>query len=249
MKKVLMSFAAGFILVGASATSASAEDYQVEDGDTLSAIGQEYDVSVDNLKSWNDLDSDLIIVDQTLEIDGEDASGNEAEEAAPQADQNEQEEDQSADEQEDANAEETQQETNDAAGENDENETAEQEDEEAAAEQEEQNDPAGQESADEQAAAQGEESTEDEKGGDNDAEGETMTMAATDYTADCEGCPGTTADGTDLDGDEKVVAVDPDKIPLGSEVHVEGYGDAVAGDTGGAINGDKIDLHVSDEEE
>src|SRR5699024_8409142 len=105
MKKVLMSFAAGFILVGASATSASAEDYQVEDGDTLSAIGQEYDVSVDNLKSWNDLDSDLIIVDQTLEIDGEDALGNEAEEAAPQADQAdqaEQEEDQSADEQEDA---------------------------------------------------------------------------------------------------------------------------------------------------
>lgn len=39
-----------------------------------------------------------------------------------------------------------------------------------------------------------------------------------------------------------VVAVDPSVIKLGSRVHVEGYGDAVAGDTGGAIHGNRIDL-------
>ena len=40
----------------------------------------------------------------------------------------------------------------------------------------------------------------------------------------------------------KVIAVDPNVIPLGSKVWVEGYGYAVAGDTGGAIKGNKIDL-------
>jgi len=39
-----------------------------------------------------------------------------------------------------------------------------------------------------------------------------------------------------------LIAVDPRVIPLGTRVYVEGYGYAVAGDTGGAINGDKIDV-------
>ena len=44
--------------------------------------------------------------------------------------------------------------------------------------------------------------------------------------------------------DLKVIAVDPSVIPLGSKVWVEGYGYAVAGDTGGAIKGMKIDLFM-----
>src|SRR5699024_6125542 len=64
------------------------------------------------------------------------------------------------------------------------------------------------------------------------SEGETFSVTATAYTSDCEGCTGTTATGIDLNAnpDKKVIAVDPDVIPLGTEVHVEGYGNAVAAD-------------------
>ncbi|MBD7946360.1 MULTISPECIES: 3D domain-containing protein [Psychrobacillus] len=73
-----------------------------------------------------------------------------------------------------------------------------------------------------------------------------MTMEATAYTAYCTGCSGTTAYGIDLraNPEEKVIAVDPRIIPLGTRVWVEGYGEAIAGDTGGAIKGNKIDVFM-----
>lgn len=74
----------------------------------------------------------------------------------------------------------------------------------------------------------------------------TMTVEATAYTAYCNGCSGTTANGTDLRANPhlKVIAVDPRVIPLGTKVWVEGYGEAVAADTGGAIKGNKIDVFI-----
>ncbi|MGP4076165.1 3D domain-containing protein, partial [Halobacillus sp. K22] len=49
--------------------------------------------------------------------------------------------------------------------------------------------------------------------------------------------------------DRKVIAVDPDVIPLGSEVYVEGYGKAVAGDIGGAIQNDRIDVFIPNQDD
>ncbi|MFY9115085.1 MAG: 3D domain-containing protein, partial [Dethiobacteria bacterium] len=42
-----------------------------------------------------------------------------------------------------------------------------------------------------------------------------------------------------------IIAVDPRVIPLRSQVYIEGYGYAVALDTGGAIKGNKIDVMFS----
>jgi 3D (Asp-Asp-Asp) domain-containing protein len=47
----------------------------------------------------------------------------------------------------------------------------------------------------------------------------------------------------------RTVAVDHDVIPLGSKVWIDGYGWRIAEDTGGVINGNKIDLFLDTEEE
>lgn len=160
----------------------NAELYIVEKGDTLSQIGSEYNVSVDQLMEWNNLSSTLIQIGQELNVHQTNVTTEE-------------------------------------------------------------------EVAVEETSNQAEESTEVEQNNTSEkeaAEGETMTVTATAYTAKCEGCSGVTATGIDLNANpnKKVVAVDPDVIPLGTEVYVEGYGNAIAGDTGGAIKGNKIDIHV-----
>ncbi|HSJ38195.1 MAG TPA: ubiquitin-like domain-containing protein, partial [Planococcus sp. (in: firmicutes)] len=73
-------------------------------------------------------------------------------------------------------------------------------------------------------------------------------VSATAYTAFCTGCSGITATGINLKANPhlKVIAVDPSVIPLGTKVWVEGYGYAIAGDTGGAIKGNKIDIFMPD---
>ncbi|MBZ9535092.1 LysM peptidoglycan-binding domain-containing protein [Cytobacillus oceanisediminis] len=83
------------------------------------------------------------------------------------------------------------------------------------------------------------------------AKSKEITVEATAYTADCKGCSGVTATGINLkdNPNKKVISVDPSVIPLGSTVYVEGYGTAIAGDTGGAIKGKKIDVHVATKSE
>lgn len=80
-------------------------------------------------------------------------------------------------------------------------------------------------------------------------DGKVMIMEATGYGADCRGCSGITATGINVKKNPniKVISVDPRVIPLGSRVWVEGYGEAIAGDTGGAIKGNRIDVLLPSE--
>jgi 3D (Asp-Asp-Asp) domain-containing protein len=70
-------------------------------------------------------------------------------------------------------------------------------------------------------------------------------MVATAYSAACAGCSGLTASGRPAG--LGVVAVDPRFIPLGTHLFIPGYGHAFAGDTGGAIHGNRIDLGFNSE--
>ncbi|MEK4229041.1 3D domain-containing protein [Solibacillus sp. FSL H8-0538] len=76
----------------------------------------------------------------------------------------------------------------------------------------------------------------------------TFKVSASAYTAYCTGCSGFSRTGINLRKDPgiKVISVDPKVIPLGTKVWVEGYGIAIAGDTGGSIKGNKIDILVAD---
>ena len=69
------------------------------------------------------------------------------------------------------------------------------------------------------------------------AGGQTLTVTATAYTLQ-----GTTATGAPVG--YGVVAVDPSVIPLGTRMTIPGYGEGVAADTGGAIQGATIDVWV-----
>ena len=76
-----------------------------------------------------------------------------------------------------------------------------------------------------------------------DPEPEIVTFEATAYTW----TGNRTATGTWPS--RGTIAVDPRVIPLGTELQIEGYGPAVAADTGGAIQGQIIDLYMDSEHE
>jgi 3D (Asp-Asp-Asp) domain-containing protein/peptidoglycan hydrolase CwlO-like protein len=65
-----------------------------------------------------------------------------------------------------------------------------------------------------------------------------LTVVATGYSL-----PGSTASGIPVG--PGVVAVDPAVIPLGTPLSIPGYGQGIAADTGGAIQGARIDLWFS----
>ncbi|MED4214610.1 LysM peptidoglycan-binding domain-containing protein [Priestia megaterium] len=265
MKKFIFTLGTTAILsagfVGAASASTSGT-YHVEKGDTLWKVAQKHSVSVDELKDANNLTSNIIYPNQELNVatikemthkvqqgntlwsisqqygvtvdqikewnglksdliyPGEQlkiqSPNGQAQQSSPSVAQAAPETQQAQ-----APAEQTQEEQQQAQA-----EQAQKEQQQAQAEQ-----------------AQKEQQPAESS---QQASGKSMTVEATAYTANCAGCSGTTATGVNLKANpnQKVIAVDPSVIPLGSKVYVEGYGEAVAADTGGAIKGNRIDVFV-----
>lgn len=263
MRKLLVTFIAGVMLAGAAATNVSAEEHKVQEGDSLWSIADEYSTTVDDIMNENELDSKMIQPGQKLAIDdkmmykvkkGDTLSGiakkfdvkknnikdwNELDSDLIVIGQELNLKDVTVDEDDDEES------SSDDADASDETEKESDDDKEKS---EESKQDTAKPEADEMSTK---DEPADESNDDESEEGETINVSSTAYTASCDGCSGVTSTGVDLEDnpDKKVIAVDPDVIPLGSEVYVEGYGHATAADTGGAINGDKIDVHVSDESE
>ncbi|WP_426622494.1 LysM peptidoglycan-binding domain-containing protein [Priestia megaterium] len=211
--------------------------HKVQQGNTLWSISQQYGVTVDQIKEWNGLKSDLIYPGEQLKIQSPNGQAQQSSpsvaQAAPEAQQAQAPAEQTQEEQQQAQVEQAQKEQQQAQA-----EQAQKEQQQAQAEQ----------AQKEQQQAQAEQAQKERQPAESSqqASGKSMTVEATAYTANCAGCSGTTATGVDLKANpnQKVIAVDPSVIPLGSKVYVEGYGEAVAADTGGAIKGNRIDVFV-----
>jgi uncharacterized protein YabE (DUF348 family) len=71
-----------------------------------------------------------------------------------------------------------------------------------------------------------------------------LNMYAISYNVTSNGGYGT---ATGIPLDKGIAAIDPSYIPYGTRMYVPGYGEALAADTGGGINGRMIDLGYLDE--
>ncbi|MFD6441561.1 LysM peptidoglycan-binding domain-containing protein [Peribacillus sp. NPDC060186] len=240
MKKSILSLAAAAAISGAFTIPVQAEDVNVKDGDTLWGISQTYKVSIEDIKDWNHLSSDTIYSGETLHISQEKhykvKSGDTLWEIADKYHVS----------------------VNDLKswnGLSSDTIHPKQElvikpvtnkDEAASVKPEQNSEPAAPANKSEKEKT----TSKSQATNQSDIEKE-ITVRATAYTADCQGCSGTTATGIDLKAnpDAKVVAVDPSVIPLGSKVYVEGYGYATAEDTGSAIKGNRIDIFIPNEQD
>ncbi|UFT99073.1 LysM peptidoglycan-binding domain-containing protein [Radiobacillus kanasensis] len=231
MKKTLVSLAFGLFLTGTVTTTASAEDYQVVKGDSLWEIAQSYDTTVLKLKEWNKLDSDLIHPKQEIEINNQISYNVEKGDTLSHIAQDH-----------NVTVEKIKKWNNlttdlIVVGQDltikEQGKVAEESTKASTVSTKKESEPEA------VATSTGNEVVRE------------LTVKATAYTAECEGCSGITYTGINLNEDRnaKVIAVDPDVIPLGSRVYVEGYGEAIAGDIGGAIDGHHIDIHVPTKEE
>ncbi len=176
MKNMLLTLILTIVLLisGANEGFASSPTYKVKKGDTLYKISKMHNITVEKLKSWNNLKSDLIHPNQKLSIV---SSAKKSKKTA---------------------------------------------------------------------ATSKKPALKTISRSNSSNEVKEFTVSATAYTAYCNGCSGITKTGINLreNSDLKVIAVDPNVIKLGTKVHVEGYGYAIAGDTGGAIKGNKIDVFI-----
>lgn len=76
-----------------------------------------------------------------------------------------------------------------------------------------------------------------------------MICSATAYTSNAGSLTASGSVAKRIPNGISTVAVDPDVIPLGSVLYIEGYGYAVAADTGSAIKGNDVDLYFSSDDD
>ncbi|MGM0843570.1 MAG: LysM peptidoglycan-binding domain-containing protein [Bacillota bacterium] len=74
MKKTIIALSTAAMLSTGFSTYTQAASHTVQSGDTLSHLAKKYSVSVKELKNWNNLNSDLIRINQRLEVGGKSAS-------------------------------------------------------------------------------------------------------------------------------------------------------------------------------
>jgi N-acetylmuramoyl-L-alanine amidase len=259
MKKQVLALATIFTLSTAGvASNALAAEHTIKKGETLGDISKQYSMTVEDLKNLNDLNSDLIFANDTLNVLGEndfytiepgDTLFNIGIEKGASVEQLLRWNNLSSDL---IYAGETLA-VSEAAGKVRMQAEAEEQEKQAASQQ---TKPATQPKTSQAQSKQQATSSQQAQAKQPAASqapataAKTFTMSATAYTAYCTGCSGVTANGTDLRANPgaKVIAVDPKVIPLGTRVWVEGYGEAIAADTGGAIKGNKIDVFIPTQE-
>ncbi|MBC1292140.1 LysM peptidoglycan-binding domain-containing protein [Listeria booriae] len=258
MKKTVVTIAAGLVLAGGvGSTQASAAEYTVKPGDSLWKISNENNVSINQIKVANKLTSNLIFPNQKLEVgtaapeatttaktytivSGDTLSKIALENSVTVAELKKWNELSSdliiagntlkiiGDSQETVVP---KQEMKESTSSN----SSVQEQQPTQKQQPQQKSNSNQQSSQSQSSSKSS----------SKSVAKEITVTATAYSKAEPGMGHITASGIDLNDNPRVIAVDPSVIPLGSKVYVEGYGEAIAADTGGAIKGNKIDVHMN----
>lgn len=70
-------------------------------------------------------------------------------------------------------------------------------------------------------------------------------FVVTGYATGCDTRPGALTKSGTAPVVGVTVAADPDVVPLGSVVHIEGFGERVVHDTGGKVRGRRLDVFMA----